>query len=289
MSKTKYAVFTMDLEAFTDTECVSYSHTPVNVDLLDGFDEYIKILDRHDIKSTLFTVGKLAPKIADRLKQHIEHGHELALHSYKHVAPMDISAEKFREQTLKAKTLLRDLFGKDIKGFRAPFFSIDNERLEILKELGFTYDSSHLGFPKARHTVDIDLKKFKQIRDGFFYSNGFFEFGLSNQKIFGQPYPVSGGGYVRLSNWDFIKSVIWQYIKNNDCYVFYLHPFELTKQKIPFLKDLKLYDKYYLKAGIDSYGRHIEQIIRMLKKCGYTFVTFEELSERLYEETRQTV
>lgn len=289
MSKTKYAVFTMDVEAFTDTECVSSSCTAVDVDLLDGFDEYIRILDRYGIKSTLFTVGKLAPKIADRLKQHIAHGHELALHSYKHVPPMSISTEKFREQTLKAKTMMHDLFGKEIKGFRAPFFSMDNERLEILKELGFQYDSSYLGFSKARHTVDIDLGKYEEIRDGFFYQNGFFEFGMSKQKIFGKPYPVSGGGYVRLSNWSFIKSVIWQYIKSSDCYVFYLHPFELTHQKIPFLKDLKLYDKYYLKAGIASYGRHIEQIIKMLQKCGYTFVTFEELSERLQEESRQTV
>jgi len=286
MNKTKYAVFTMDVEAFTDTECVSNSNTPVDVDLLDGFDEYIKILDRHGIKSTLFTVGKLAPKIADQLKPHIKNGHELALHSYNHVAPMNISVEKFREQTLKAKNLLLETFGKDVKGFRAPFFSIDNERLNVLKELGFKYDSSHLGFSKARHTVDIDLGGFKEVREGFFCENGFFEFGLSTQKIFGVPYPVSGGGYVRLSNWDFIKSIIWQYIKKNNNYVFYLHPFELTRQKIPFLKDLKAYDKYYLKAGITSYGRHIEQIIKMLKKCGYTFVTFEELTEILNKETR---
>jgi len=126
----------------------------------------------------------------------------------------------------------------------------------------------------------------QEVREGFFCENGFFEFGLSTQKIFGVPYPVSGGGYVRLSNWDFIKSIIWQYIKKNNNYVFYLHPFELTRQKIPFLKDLKAYDKYYLKAGITSYGRHIEQIIKMLKKCGYTFVTFEELTEILNKETR---
>ena len=59
----KYAVFTMDVEAFTDTECVSYSGADIEVDLLDGFDEYIKILDKYGIKSTLFTVGMLAPKI----------------------------------------------------------------------------------------------------------------------------------------------------------------------------------------------------------------------------------
>ena len=288
MHKHKYAVFTMDVEAFTDTECVSQSKTPVDVDMLDGFDEYIKILDRYGIKSTLFTVGKLAPKIADRLKKYIRNGHELALHSYEHIAPMTVSVESFREQTLKAKKMLGELFGREISGFRSPYFSIDGQRRDVLKELGFKYDSSHLGFLKARHTVDLDLNGFRKLRDGVFCDNGFYEFELSKQKVFGQGYTVSGGGYVRLGNWEFIKSLIKKYIKANDYYVFYLHPFELTHQKIPFLKDLKSYDKYYLKAGIASYVKHIEQIIQMLRKCGYTFVTFEELSEIMNEEARQT-
>lgn len=280
----KYAVFTMDVEAFTDTECVHNSSCKVDIDLLDGFDEYIKILDKHGIKSTLFTVGELAPKIAHQLKAHIKNGHRLALHNYKHIAPMDISPQKFRDRIKSAKDNLSSMFETEIKGFRAPFFSLDKERLDILKELGFCYDSSHLGFSKARHTTELDLSSFKECRDGIFYKNGFFEFGLSRQKVFGQPFPISGGGYVRLGNWEFIKSLIRQYIKLNNYYVFYLHPFELTHNKVPFLKDLKLYDKYYLKMGIKSYGAKIEQIILMLKKCGYEFVTFEELAEIMSKE-----
>ncbi len=284
MNTTKYAVFTMDVEAFTDTECVSTSSVKVDVDLLDGFDEYIKILDKYGIKSTLFTVGKLAPKISDKLKKYIGNGHRLALHSYDHIAPMNVSIERFKEETKKAKQILTEMFGIDIKGFRAPCFSLDKERLEILRELGFSYDSSHLGYPKANHTVDLDLSNFSEFRKGIFHDNGFYEFGLSKQKIFGQPYPISGGGYVRLSNWDFIKSLIWQYIRRNNYYVFYLHPFELTREKVPFLKDLKPYDKFYLKHGIGTYGNKVEQIIRMLQKSGYQFVTFEELTEIMNKE-----
>ncbi|MBQ7045689.1 MAG: polysaccharide deacetylase family protein [Clostridia bacterium] len=281
MSKQKYAVFTMDVEAFTDTECISASSENVNVDLLDGLDEYIKILDKHSIKCTLFTVGSLAPKIADKLKKAISSGHKLALHNFEHIAPMDVSPEVFKEKTLKAKQTLSDMFGTEISGFRAPYFSLDNKRLEILKELGFKYDSSNLGFSKARHTVNLDLSNFKEHTEGIFSDNGFFEFSMSRQKIFGMPYPISGGGYVRLSNWGFIKGLIKQYLQRNDYYVFYLHPFELTKQKIPVLKDLKSYDKYYLQSGISSYKKHIEQLIVMLKNLGYEFVTFEELYEKM--------
>lgn len=281
MLRKKYAVFTMDVEAFTDTECVANSSQSVDVDLLDGFDEYMRILDKYNIKSTLFTVGSLAPKIVNRLNENIKNGHRLALHSYEHIAPMDVSEETFKYEIFKSKQRLDSLFDTEIVGFRAPFFSLDDKRLNILKDLGFKYDSSHLDFIKARHTVNLNLKGFKEISKDIFHNGGFFEFGLSKQKIFGKPYPISGGGYVRLSNWGFIKGVIKQYLQQNDYYVFYLHPFELTTQKIPFLKGLKPYDQYYLQYGISSYGKHIEQLILMLKKLGYSFITFEELSEKL--------
>ncbi len=281
MGTKKYAVFTMDVEAFTDTECVANSQQHVEFDVLDGFDEYMRILDKHNIKSTLFTVGSLAPKMVDRLRKNIQNGHRLALHSYEHIAPMDVSEETFRSEISKSKEMLKSIFNTEIVGFRAPFFSIDDKRLNILKELGFKYDSSHLDFLKARHTVDLHLKGFQRISKDIFHSGDFFEFGLSKQKIFGKPFPISGGGYVRLGNWGFIKSIIRQYLRQNNYYVFYLHPFELTTRKIPFLKGLKPYDQYYLQVGIHTYGKHIEQIIRMLKKLGYSFITFEELSEKL--------
>lgn len=267
----------MDVETFADTECISSSGIRVDVDLLDGFDEYIKILDRHGIKSTLFTVGTLAPKVAERLRPHIAGGHNLAMHSYAHVAPMLVPVEQFREKTRRAKERMGELFGTDVVGFRAPCFSMDKDRLEVLRDLGFRYDSSHLDYQPARHTVKMDLRNFSELRQGIFRDNDFYEFGLSKEKVFGQPFPISGGGYVRLSNWGFIKTLIWHYIHKNDYYVFYLHPFELTKQKVPFLKELRSYDKFYIKQGIHTYSRRIERIIRMLKKSGYEFVTFEQL------------
>ena len=47
MRQKKYAVFTMDVETFADTECIRASGVPVADDLMDGLDEYIRIMDRH--------------------------------------------------------------------------------------------------------------------------------------------------------------------------------------------------------------------------------------------------
>lgn len=284
MKKKKYAILTMDVESFSDTECVAHSPEVADIDLLDGFDEYIKILDKHNIKGTLFTVGSLAPKIIDRLKNCIKNGHELALHNYTHTAPIDINSKTFESNLLKSKQELSDLFGIDIKGFRAPFFSMDDKKLSIIKKSGFKYDSSFLNFSKARHTVKLDLNGFKQISENIYRDQDFFEFGLPLYKTLGISYPISGGGYMRLSNWPLIKSVVKKYLRKNDFYVFYLHPFELTTQKIPVLKELKPHNKFYLTHGIKSYRKHIEQLISLLKKSGFEFVTFDELSDKLIAE-----
>ena len=109
MNTTKYAVFTVDVEAFADTECLSSSGQRIEVDLMDGLDEYLSVLDECGIKSTMFTVGKLAPKIADRLRRHINNGHRLALHGYDHVAPMKLSVEQFHSSRLQHTMLVRAL------------------------------------------------------------------------------------------------------------------------------------------------------------------------------------
>ena len=284
MRKKKYAVFTMDVETFADTECIKSAGIDVDADLLDGFDEYMKIMDRHGIKNTLFTIGELAPKIAGRLKPCLANGHTLAMHSHTHVAPMTESVEQFREKTRAAKVRMRELFGVDVVGFRAPCFSMDKARLDVLQELGFRYDSSHLNFLPARHTVKLDLQDFQRLRRGIFRRDGFYEFGLSKGRIFGKPFPISGGGYVRLSPWQFTKTLLLNYIRKNDYYVFYLHPFELTRQRIPTIRQLRLYDQYYISQGIRNYGKRIERIIGMLQKHGYEFVTFEQLTQIMAQE-----
>lgn len=284
MRQKKYAVFTMDVETFADTECIRASGVPVADDLMDGLDEYIRIMDRHGIKNTLFTVGDLAPRIADRLRAFLANGHKLAMHSHTHIAPMSEPVEGFREKTRRAKKQMHELFGVEVEGFRAPCFSMDAERLKVLQELGFRYDSSHLDYRPARHTVKLDLGDYQQVRRGVFRREDFYEFGLSRGSVAGIPFPISGGGYLRLTPWWFTKMLLRQHLRKNDYYVFYLHPFELTKRKIPFIRQLRSYDQYYVRTGVRTYGRRVEKIIRMLQRRRFEFVTFEQLVQIMGNE-----
>lgn len=278
MEKKKYAVFTMDVEEFIDTECVSKSGIESAPDMLDGLDEYIRLLESFDIKATMFTVCHTARNMKEKLSHYLSRGHKIALHGYQHVAPRLMDDNQFLRETADAKKLLEEEFHTEITGYRAPCFSLDNNKLKILQNLGFRYDSSRMDFEKARHFGKMDMSGFREMLSGVFRKNGFYEFGLSCQKIFGKNYPVSGGGYVRLGHWGFIMPLIKQYIRKNDYYVFYLHPFEFSKEKTPSIRNLKAYDRFYLNYGLKNYRMKVIAIIKMLKSSGYTFVTFDELT-----------
>jgi len=276
-AKKKYAVFTIDVESFSDTECISYSNNIPENNMLDGLDEYINLLEKFGIKATMFSVCSAAEQIKDSIAEYIKRGHKLALHGYDHTAPLDMNNKDFEKNIVKAKKKLEDMFGVTIKGFRAPFFSLNNNQLEILKNAGFKYDASHNSCSSARHVGRLDLSNFVSSLTGVFSKGGFYEFGLVCQRIAGYLMPICGGGYSRLIHWPVLKPVLQKYIQNNDYYVFYLHPFELSREKIPHFKGLAAYDKYYLTHGLKTYPKKIIAIIKMLQSEGYEFVTFEEL------------
>lgn len=273
----KFAVFTIDVETFSDTGCLYEAGIRVAEDMLDGLDEYIRILERYGIKATMFTVCEAAQIARDAIADYIRRGHKLAVHGLDHTAPLDMNDEQFWRQTKEAKAQLEEMFGVNVRGFRAPFFSLDNRKLEILRSLGFQYDASRTEFGGARHGGRMDMSDFAQLLAGMFRQNGFYECGISCQKMFGQMMPISGGGYTRLMNWMFLKPVIRKYLAMSDYYVFYLHPFELSRQTAPHIKGLKSYDRYYLTRGLSVFSDRIVSIIEMLKEEGYRFVTFEEL------------
>lgn len=278
-NKDKYAFFTIDVERFVDTECVYKSKQAVKKTMLDGLDRYIEILDKYNIKATLFVLSDFADDIKAKLDKYIANGHKIALHGKRHVPPLMMNNEQFKEQIAEAKKKLEKMFSVEVIGYRAPCFSMDREKLDMLKDLGFKYDSSRMDFRRARHNSSIDMEGYEKIGSEIFRNENFYEFGMSTQKIFGKKFPVSGGGYLRISNWFFAKFLLEKCLKKSNSYVFYSHPFELSCERMPKIKNLKFHDKYYLNVGIPSYPHKIECIIKKLKKYGYKFSTFENVVE----------
>jgi polysaccharide deacetylase family protein (PEP-CTERM system associated) len=121
--------------------------------VLDNTSRILDLLDEHSTRATFFVLGWVAERHPALVREIARRGHEVACHGYGHELIFDIGPEKFRADLKRSLSLLEDLGGRTVKGYRAPSFSITERSmwaLDILLEEGFVYDSSM--FP-IRHDV----------------------------------------------------------------------------------------------------------------------------------------
>lgn len=102
-----------------------------------------KIMDKHNIKPTLFVTGKALehnPGLFKRLKKK---GWEIGFHSYNHDKFDNLTPYEKNKDIKEGVKLFKKIFGHSPRGFRAPQHMINNETVEILRVNGFQYDSSY--------------------------------------------------------------------------------------------------------------------------------------------------
>ena len=71
-----------------------------------------------------------------------EGGPKRASHGYGHVLVHRQNPEDFKEDISRAREILEEIIGDRVLGYRAPSFSITDWAVEIIKEVGYEYDSS---------------------------------------------------------------------------------------------------------------------------------------------------
>lgn len=193
-----------------------------NVDLI------LSMLDQHDTKATFFTLGWIAERYPNIVRQIVSNGHEIASHGYGHERATDQSPDSFFADVNVAKLILEDIAGTEIKGYRAPSFSIGEKNLwafECLEKAGYLYSSSiypihhdHYGMPNApRHAHSI---------------GNLLEIPATTLRFFNRNWPASGGGYFRLLPYGLSRWMI-QRINHVDQLpaVFYFHPWEIDVEQ----------------------------------------------------------
>jgi polysaccharide deacetylase family protein (PEP-CTERM system associated) len=189
----------------------------------------LSLLDEHHVKGTFFVLGWVADHVPQLIKRIAALGHEIACHGYSHELIYRQSPEVFAEETRRAKTLLEDLTGLPVVGYRAASFSItprSSWALDTLIELGFTYDSSifpvrhdRYGMPGAARAPGlVQAPSGRQI----------VEFPMSTAQMGPLRVPVSGGGYFRLLPYWFTRRGLRSINeREGKPFTFYLHPWEI--------------------------------------------------------------
>ena len=190
-----------------------------------NMDRILAMLSAKQTKATFFTLGWLAERYPLLVRRIVQEGHELASHGYGHERASDLTETAFFEDIRRAKSLLEDISGVEVTGYRAPSFSIGESNLwafDSLLRAGYRYSSSiypirhdHYGMPDSpRHVY--------QVRPGL------LEVPITTVRLFKRNFPSSGGGYFRLLPYELSR---WMLNRVNSTErqpgIFYFHPWEI--------------------------------------------------------------
>ena len=105
----------------------------------------LNVLDEHSIPATFFVVAMNAINHPDVVGEIVDRGYEVATHGWKHEAIGHLSYDEERVHRLKMVKALEDATGYKPVGNRVAGGEIGPNTHNILKELGFIYDSSLRG------------------------------------------------------------------------------------------------------------------------------------------------
>lgn len=210
-----------------------------------NMDRILGLLARHQTQATFFTLGWIAERYPTLVRRLVDEGHELASHGYGHQRASDLSREAFREDVTRAKSLLEDIGGQAVWGYRAPSFSIGEGNLwalDLLQAAGYRYSSSiypvrhdHYGSPDAPRFAH-------QVRPGL------MEVPPTTLRLFGRNLPSSGGGYFRLFPYALSRWMLREVNRRDgESAVFYFHPWEIDplQPRVPGV-GLKTRFRHYL-------------------------------------------
>lgn len=190
-----------------------------------NIDRILDMFACRNIKATFFTLGWVAERYPQVVREIVQEGHELASHGYGHERVCDQTPEAFYADIYLAKVILEDLSGCAVRGYRAPSFSIGKANLwafDCLVRAGYCYSSSiypirhdHYGMPEAPRFAH-------EVRPGL------LEIPITTLRIGGRNIPSSGGGYFRLLPYALSR---WMFSRVNSedeqACVFYFHPWEI--------------------------------------------------------------
>lgn len=192
----------------------------------------LELLAEQNVHATFFVVGWLAEHHPELIRIISDAGHEIASHSYWHEEVHTLSREEFKEDARRSKRCIEDAVGAEVRGYRAPGYSIrENQEwaLEILANEGYRYDSSMLHAPEAFYKMD----------------NGMFEVRPNSLKILGRHMPSNGGFFFRLLPYFLFKKYVDILDAREMPLIFYTHTWELytnyPKVKMSALKEIIQY------------------------------------------------
>ena len=227
-----------------------------------GIENVLQILSDESVKATFFCTSNFVLSAKELVRRIVNEGHEIASHGCDHWEPK-------KGDALRSKTILEDLLGVKVLGYRQPrMFPVDNKELAAC---GYHYNSSlNPTFIPGRYS-HLTSSRLPWIEDNVVQI------------------PTSVSPYIRVPMFWFafhhypfnlyLRLVKW-IIKHDNNFNTYFHPWEFYPLKdYPYLKIPYVIRR---KTGTEMYLR-FKKMISILKSQGELFGTYNEYANELFK------
>lgn len=244
-------------------------------DFLQESLKLLKTLSDRGLYLTVFVVGEMVLSHENYIKEISDMGHEIGCHSLYHKSLKNMNIENFITETIECKKIIENATNKQVVGYRAPFFSLKDNQLNTLSEIGFIYDSSYIQTKANEYYNNMRLTGFVN-REGTIHekiNSKFFEIEIPTLKILKWHIPIAGGGFFRITPFWIFKIMIRLFYKNNDYYNFYFHPYEISDTIFHELSIMNFKDRIRFNYGRRRNYKKILKMIDFFNKKEITFST----------------
>jgi polysaccharide deacetylase family protein (PEP-CTERM system associated) len=194
-----------------------------------NIDRILWLLSERKVHATFFALGWIADRYPSMIRRILEAGHEIASHGYDHRRATEQGYGAFLADIRLAKAVLEDVSGSEVKGYRAPSFSIGARNtwaFDCIADAGYRYSSSIYPIRHDHYGVPGALRFAHEVRSGL------LEVPVTTVQLFSWNWPAGGGGYFRLlpygvSRWSLRRVNA----RDGQPAMFYFHPWELDPEQ----------------------------------------------------------
>jgi polysaccharide deacetylase family protein (PEP-CTERM system associated) len=191
----------------------------------------LDLLDEYHATATFFVLSWIGERHKDLVREIARRGHEIASHGSDHRRVTQLTPEEFRASVHESKSILEEIGGQEVLGYRAPSFSIVPGRewaLDILLEEGYVYDSSLFPIQRRDYGYPGTLSEPHRIKRPV---GELLEFPPATLRRLGVPLPAGGGAYLRLLPYALLRAGVRQADRSGFPASIYIHPWELDPEQ----------------------------------------------------------
>jgi polysaccharide deacetylase family protein (PEP-CTERM system associated) len=242
--------------------------TPV-VQISEATEPILRLLEQYKTKASFFILGEVAEKDPALVQSIYEKGHEIGCHGFSHKPLWELDGELFRKELEDFHSVLRKILGEvEVKGFRAPTFSMDDGTkwaLKVLRDFGYRYDASLFpvklnrlygvnGVPLRPYRISLEDVRVEDPESPL------IEFPMSLLTLGRLKIPVSGGFYLRACPLPILHWGLKRMNRQGRPFLVYFHPWE-GYRGTPRLR-LPLYNQLISYYGIRSALGKLEFLLK---------------------------